>query len=795
MYSARPLPGPPDGHAPGYLTASYTGHHTSPGTRPVPLYSSPGAPPSATVPSNANRPGMMPPSGPTEREMMERYGASPGHGPYAGPGPSAYHSGLPAPGHDPYLDYASARRQEEVAHRHHANRDPWGGAPPPPPGTGHMGISMPPNDPRYGAPPTSLQSQGHPHAMPVPPQHVPSGAGHPNADAQSGNPAKGQSALPSAIKSGSRSKARSGQSAHKERNGKHGGAEPKTSTAVESSSSRKSGGASGSKRGESSSITYMNNGTVTNSVASTAAAAPIAAASAAVNTGESKRDKKRREVIDRMHRVHWDTLENRDVLYQELQMALSNSYATLLASPSHFRTYNLAMARLTLERDAELRQSALLHAYKVESARQQHESEMNKIEEEARVAKKNVREQLMKMVEERRRKLKEEKENGEIAMDSFIEQAQRSHPTRSLRNKAHGGSRARGRGLMDDADEGDKGNVANGGLGTAAAAAAVVVNASAGDAGADGRSGVGYLGIGTAANGLGSLLQNQGHTSAQVLGLITAGRLGLQFNGPSVGAEAKGKGNGKSKAQIGDTTGERPDAKDTDAIMTSGDAPGTAEGLSTTTAARAAKVNGFKRTFDQVAMLEAIAAMEASKGEGTSSGDFVGMDAAPVNGFYLTPAAFLDALGLGGPGSGVGAAAASAGGLNGILEGTGAHAPSIIVGPGGPNSAKSKKKAKAAAAAAAATAAASIGADGAAEGAAGSSAVALNGSLVGAASQGTGGSSAAAAAAAVAAAGPGGRLRWDVGKSLQQLTAAKDFEIESDLIGVRKIGGKRSRRR
>ena len=38
----------------------------------------------------------------------------------------------------------------------------------------------------------------------------------------------------------------------------------------------------------------------------------MAAANASQPT-ESKKDKKRREVIDRIHRVHWDTVENRDM--------------------------------------------------------------------------------------------------------------------------------------------------------------------------------------------------------------------------------------------------------------------------------------------------------------------------------------------------------------------------------------------------------------------------------------------------------------------------------------------------
>ena len=40
----------------------------------------------------------------------------------------------------------------------------------------------------------------------------------------------------------------------------------------------------------------------------------------------------------------------------------------------------------------------------------------------------------------------------------------------------------------------------------------------------------------------------------------------------------------------------------------------------------------------------------------------------------------------------------------------------------------------------------------------------------------------------------GGRLRWDTAKCLSQLTSAKDFEVEADLIHIHQIGQKRRRR-
>ncbi|CAD6986011.1 unnamed protein product [Tilletia controversa] len=38
-------------------------------------------------------------------------------------------------------------------------------------------------------------------------------------------------------------------------------------------------------------------------------------------------------------------------------------------------------------------------------------------------------------------------------------------------------------------------------------------------------------------------------------------------------------------------------------------------------------------------------------------------------------------------------------------------------------------------------------------------------------------------------------LRYEVGKSLHGLSAARDFEVEADLFSIRKTGSKRARRR
>ncbi|CEH18582.1 Sds3-like [Ceraceosorus bombacis] len=150
---------------------------------------------------------------------------------------------------------------------------------------------------------------------------------------------------------------------------------------------------------------------------------------------ESKKDKKRREVIERVHNAHWQALEARDVIFEDLSRSFIAQSNTLLLSPQLSRAYVLPAHSLLIERDASLQRGALLHAYQVESARSAYESERARAEDEARIARKNVRDRLLAATEERRRRLREEKESGDGAADLFMDAAARPHATRKLRAK------------------------------------------------------------------------------------------------------------------------------------------------------------------------------------------------------------------------------------------------------------------------------------------------------------------------------------------------------------------------
>lgn len=168
----------------------------------------------------------------------------------------------------------------------------------------------------------------------------------------------------------------------------------------------------------------------------------------------SKRDRKRKEVLDRLERAHWEGFENRDPVYHEAYVSLSSTYQALLTRPSLVREYAMQLADRTVERGAQLRSAELYYAFLAERSKRSSEAERNKVEDEARLAKRHVRDKLLTVIEERKRRLREERDGGDFAADFLLEPSQRQHSTRQLRNKSshpNGGPTRLGR-LLEDED-------------------------------------------------------------------------------------------------------------------------------------------------------------------------------------------------------------------------------------------------------------------------------------------------------------------------------------------------------
>ncbi|BGP36338.1 hypothetical protein JCM10449v2_000238 [Rhodotorula kratochvilovae] len=228
---------------------------------------------------------------------------------------------------------------------------------------------------------------------------------------------------------------------------------------------------------------------------------------------ESKRDKRRREMVDRVTRLQDDTVARRDRIFHDLSEIYARTADELLPPPvfptsdlsipvgqlppslpftdpvipdMHPVPFLFSLHRLSLERANEQVAIRLFHQHQVASARRLYDAEVERIEDEYESATKGVVEKLFEGVEERRKRLLEEKEGEGVTIDTFLE-TQRTHGTRRMRGNGRGGASSRG---------------GHGGAGGTASNGA----ASPSESVANGRDGAGAAGVGVDAAALGSLL-------------------------------------------------------------------------------------------------------------------------------------------------------------------------------------------------------------------------------------------------------------------------------------------------
>lgn len=176
-----------------------------------------------------------------------------------------------------------------------------------------------------------------------------------------------------------------------------------------------------------------------------------------VEPSASKRDRRRRDILDRLERTHWDAMDKREATYQDAYVALTSTYQTLLTRPTLVREYATALADQALERNAAIRKATLYYAFLAERSQHSYNNERTKIEDEARSSKRSVRDKLLGVVEERKRRLREERDGGDFAAD-FLVDSQRHHTTRQLRNKGASSSTPTRLGRLFDDDDTPRSN-------------------------------------------------------------------------------------------------------------------------------------------------------------------------------------------------------------------------------------------------------------------------------------------------------------------------------------------------
>ena len=150
---------------------------------------------------------------------------------------------------------------------------------------------------------------------------------------------------------------------------------------------------------------------------------------------ESKRDKRRRDMVERVERHRRDTVDRKDVIYGDLQESFSLSLQAMTAAttPNH-PEYLLRLHALSVQRDADILAARYESAYAVDTTQQLYAAEVDRVEEEYEAAKKAIKEKLLEACDERARKLREEKDSVELAgLESMFDIGNAKHTTRRSR--------------------------------------------------------------------------------------------------------------------------------------------------------------------------------------------------------------------------------------------------------------------------------------------------------------------------------------------------------------------------
>ncbi|KAI9496927.1 Sds3-like-domain-containing protein [Zychaea mexicana] len=134
---------------------------------------------------------------------------------------------------------------------------------------------------------------------------------------------------------------------------------------------------------------------------------------------DSRKQKKRKEYSTRLDKINLDFMDNKDRIYADKSNAIQKEIKQV---HNHTHTsYVEGVAELERVRTTTIKEGRLFQQYQEQVTDTQFKQEISHAEEEYMAEKQEMREKLFATLEEKRRKLKEEKDNCELAYDMAME--------------------------------------------------------------------------------------------------------------------------------------------------------------------------------------------------------------------------------------------------------------------------------------------------------------------------------------------------------------------------------------
>lgn len=140
-------------------------------------------------------------------------------------------------------------------------------------------------------------------------------------------------------------------------------------------------------------------------------------------------------LVAHIERIRENNLKRREGIYTKAWQELHETQNALMSNPPTEINYLVRLHRESLKREQELVAVRVYHDHLISAARAAFEAEVKSIEEEFTNARTQAKEKLLESLEERRKKLKDEKELVDFNEEA-VGHSHRTHATRGLRNRS-----------------------------------------------------------------------------------------------------------------------------------------------------------------------------------------------------------------------------------------------------------------------------------------------------------------------------------------------------------------------
>ncbi|OAV89598.1 hypothetical protein PTTG_05849 [Puccinia triticina 1-1 BBBD Race 1] len=153
------------------------------------------------------------------------------------------------------------------------------------------------------------------------------------------------------------------------------------------------------------------------------------------NPDRWKTQRRKESFVAQIERIRENNLKRREGIYTKAWQELQETQNALMSNPPTEINYLVRLHRESLKREQELVAVQVYHDHLISATRAAFDAEVRSIEEEFTNARTQAKEKLLESLEERRKKLKDEKELIDFNEEA-VGHSHRAHTTRGLRNRS-----------------------------------------------------------------------------------------------------------------------------------------------------------------------------------------------------------------------------------------------------------------------------------------------------------------------------------------------------------------------